>query len=634
MTLPRILSAVGRTLAVLGAVMLLFVVFQLWGTGLQQAQAQSDLEGDLAERFRQAAEAGQAARTLTAGPPQAAAPGGPSPAGTAPAPPQPVGDETGTAPAATGDAASGAAAPEAAASAGPEGGPATPADRGQPGSGDAVATTDEPPAAASDPGGSTAEAGAAEAGAAEAGATEAGATDPAAGGVAAAASPPAPLPDLPSAPRVVSHVSELAAARATERLLDPEVEELLRLVYPEAGEAIARIIIPSIDVDDIIVAGVDVEDLRKGPGHFSTTPLPGQPGNAAIAGHRTTYGAPFGRLNELNAGDAIIVETLQGRFTYRVLPGQPGMAGHALGFRIVAPTALEVLDDKGDNRLTLTSCHPKYSSKKRIIVHAALVGDPVVRLPRPGEPVGAEYVQLAQPGGAPPVPPNVAPSQTPTPETLPSETIPSEPTPSETGPAEAASPAAGPAEVGGAGESEQAGASPGTAPELAGEPAGVADAADAASAGLAGDEPQTPAPESAGSGDAGDPAAGAEPASPRTEPGALPSGETDRATVDAAPGDSGQGGQPRRPAAAADPTAPQPPPAPVTSEGFGEGLSGDRDAILPAVLWGLAAAAVWVLGWMFGRSGRRALRYTVAAVPFLVVIYVMFSYVDRALPAY
>ena len=72
----------------------------------------------------------------------------------------------------------------------------------------------------------------------------------------------------------------------------------------------------------------------------------------------------------------------------------------------------------------------------------------------------------------------------------------------------------------------------------------------------------------------------------------------------------------------------------MTEVGFGQGLSGDPGAILPAVLWGLAAAAVWGLGWRFGRSGRRALRYTVAAVPFLVVLYVMFSYIDRALPAY
>ena len=520
MTLPRILSAVGRTLAVLGAVMLLFVVFQLWGTGLQQAQAQSNLEGDLAERFRLAAEAGQAARRGDPVPPPAAAPEGPDPAGvTAP--------DTAAAPATGVDGA----APQATAT---ESGDGPAKDPERPGSGDGGATAGEPRVA---PG-------------AGASAPDAGADDPAVGIVTVDSSLPAPLPDLPSMPRVVSHVSELAAARATERLLDPDVEELLPLVYPEAGEAIARIIIPSIEVDSIVVAGVDIEDLRKGPGHFSTTPLPGQPGNAAIAGHRTTYGAPFGRLAELNAGDAIIVETLQGRFTYRVLPGQPGMAGHALGFRIVAPTALEVLDDKGDNRLTLTSCHPKYSSKKRIIVHAALVGDPVVRLPRPGEPVGAEFVQLAQPGGAPPVPPNAAAPQAPTPETIPSEpeTIPSEPIPP--GTAVAA-------------EGEQAGGSPGTAP-----------------------------------------------------------------------GDSGQTHEAQEATTAADRTAPRPAPAPVTSDGFGEGLSGDRDAILPAVLWGLAAAAVWVLGRMFGRSGRRALRYTVAAVPSLVVIYVMFSYVDRALPAY
>ena len=279
---------------------------------------------------------------------------------------------------------------------------------------------------------------------------------------------------------------------------------MLPLVYPEAGEAIARILIPAIDLDTIVVAGVQIDDLRRGPGHYSTTPLPGQPGNAAIAGHRTTYGAPFGRLNELDAGDAIIVETLQGRFTYRVLPGQPGMAGHTLGFRIVAPTALEVLDDVGDNRLTLTTCHPKYSSKKRLIVHAALVGDPVVRLPRPGEPIGAEYVQLAQPAGPPPVPLDVAPPQVPA--------------------VEGAAPEAGAPQTLGAGEDEQASTRPPTAPELAGAAAPAGEAV----AGLGAGEIDTPAASEA----TDDRPAGVEAAAPVTEPPGpppepetLPSGE-------------------------------------------------------------------------------------------------------------
>ena len=605
MTLPRILSAVGRTLAVLGVVMLLFVVFQLWGTGLQQAQAQSNLEDDLAERFRLAAAAGQAAgRAAPAVPPAAtAAPlepevGEPSarPATAAPTTPDPADGEAGGAPAGTPDAAAEAlpAEREAAPASGPDTPAAETAGPELPVVGDGFVTADE-----SSPGPSAAPA-----------------------ETVAADTSPATLPELPSLPSVVNHISEPAAARAVARLLGPEVEELLPLVYPEAGEAIARIVIPSIDVDAIVVAGVEIDDLRKGPGHFSTTPLPGQPGNAAIAGHRTTYGAPFGRLAELNAGDAIIVETLQGRFVYRVLPGQPGMAGHTLGFRIVAPTALEVLDDVGDNRLTLTTCHPKYSSRKRLIVHAALVGDPVVRLPRPGEPTGAEFVRLAQPAGPPPVPLNVAPPQAPTPET----DTPQAPAP------ETDTPQAPAPETLGPDEEAQAGTTPGTAPELAGAGAGAT--VDDAAAGREAGETDTPAAPESGddrAGAAGTAAPGPEPPGPPPAPETLPAGEATPAARGDVPGDSGSEQGARPAAGAASPTAPR---APVTEVGFGEGLSGDRGAILPAVLWGLAAAAVWGLGWSFGRSGRRALRYTVAVVPFLVVVYVMFSYVDRALPAY
>lgn len=589
MTLPRILTAAGRTLAVLGVVMLLFVVFQLWGTGLQQAQAQGNLEGDLAERFRQAAEAGQAAgRAVPEVPPAAGAlaeleVGEPSagPTAAASATPEPTAAQAGGAPADTPDAATGAlpAESESARASPPDTPAAETAGPELPSGGEGAATT-----AASSPD------------------TLGAPAEP-----IAANTPPATLPELPSLPSVVGHISEPAEARAVARLLDPEVEELLPLVYPDAGEAIARIIIPSIALDTIVVAGVEIDDLRKGPGHYSTTPLPGQPGNAAIAGHRTTYGAPFGRLAELNAGDAIIVETLQGTFTYRVLPGVPGMGGHALGFRIVAPTALEVLDDVGDNRLTLTTCHPKYSSRQRLIVQAVLLDDPVVRLPRPGEPIGAEHLQLAQPAGPPPVPPTVATPQAPAPE--------------------GSTPKAGPPATPAAGEDEQAG----TAPELA----GAATAVDDAAAGLVAGETGTPAASETGDDRAGaaeTAAPGTEPPGPPPAPVTLPSGEAPQAADGDVPGNRGsEQGAARQAAGPPSPTAPR---APVTEVGFGEGLSGDRGAVLPAVLWGLAATAVWGLGWTFGRSGRRALRYTVAAVPVLVVLYVMFTYVDRALPAY
>lgn len=137
------------------------------------------------------------------------------------------------------------------------------------------------------------------------------------------------------------------------------------------GEPAARLRIPRIGVDKIVVEGVTLPDLKKGPGHYPGTPLPGQRGNAAIAGHRTTYGAPFNRIDELVPGDEILVDTAQGSFRY-VMSEQ----------LIVSPSQVEVLDDAGDNRLTLTSCHPKFSARQRIIVIATLASDEVA-LPAP-----------------------------------------------------------------------------------------------------------------------------------------------------------------------------------------------------------------------------------------------------------
>jgi sortase A len=127
------------------------------------------------------------------------------------------------------------------------------------------------------------------------------------------------------------------------------------------GEPTAIIDIPKINVHKTVVEGVGIPDLKKGPGHYPGTPLPGQKGNAAIAGHRTTYGAPFNRVDELKPGDTINVQTVQGKWRYVVKETQ-----------IVSPTQVEVLEDKGDNRLTLTACHPKYSAKQRIVVVAEL----------------------------------------------------------------------------------------------------------------------------------------------------------------------------------------------------------------------------------------------------------------------
>ncbi len=153
------------------------------------------------------------------------------------------------------------------------------------------------------------------------------------------------------------------------------------------GDPIARLEIPRIGADDIVVAGVSKGDLKKGPGHFPDTPLPGQLGNAAIAGHRTTYGQPFFDVDKLTPGDEIVATTLNGRFVYRVT-----------GTQIVSPNDYWVVatTDPTSATLTLTSCHPKWTARERIIVFAELdaaastpVGAAVLNYGRPADTDGS-----------------------------------------------------------------------------------------------------------------------------------------------------------------------------------------------------------------------------------------------------
>ncbi|MEZ5322154.1 MAG: sortase [Microthrixaceae bacterium] len=154
------------------------------------------------------------------------------------------------------------------------------------------------------------------------------------------------------------------------------------LVAPAEGQPVGIIEIPKIGVRKAFVQGVAKADLRKGPGHYVGTPFPGNPGNAGIAGHRTTYGAPFNRIDELVPGDRVYTYTSQGRFVYEVMPSPPERrAGPenknwGQGWFAVPPRDVSVLDQMGDNRLTLTACHPKYSARLRIIVQAELVAEP------------------------------------------------------------------------------------------------------------------------------------------------------------------------------------------------------------------------------------------------------------------
>jgi sortase A len=156
-------------------------------------------------------------------------------------------------------------------------------------------------------------------------------------------------------------------ARALDRIEDPSrrlafrARVLERTLEP--GDPMGRIRIPEIGVSDVFVHGTGTGELRTGPGHYPDTPLPGERGTVAIAGHRTTYGAPFRKLDQVDPGDRIELAMPYGRFTYRVERT-----------RIVPPTALWVTDRVRFDRLVLSACHPLYSAAQRIVVFARLEG--------------------------------------------------------------------------------------------------------------------------------------------------------------------------------------------------------------------------------------------------------------------
>jgi sortase A len=125
------------------------------------------------------------------------------------------------------------------------------------------------------------------------------------------------------------------------------------------GDPIGKIKFRSRDY--VVVQGDDTETLRKGPGHYPKTEWPGEAGTVAIAGHRTTYGAPFRTLDKLDRGDSVVLEMPYARFTYRVEREQ-----------IVPPSATWVTRDTDHERLVLSACHPLYSAAKRIVIFARL----------------------------------------------------------------------------------------------------------------------------------------------------------------------------------------------------------------------------------------------------------------------
>ena len=133
---------------------------------------------------------------------------------------------------------------------------------------------------------------------------------------------------------------------------------------PALGGPVGVLSIPRISLSMVVVEGIDAEQLRSGPGHYPGTPMPGEAGNVAIAGHRTTYLHPFYDLNELVPGDNVDILTVQGLFVYHVVSSQ-----------VVSPDDVTVVAPTSTPTLTLTTCNPRYSASQRLVVKATLAAD-------------------------------------------------------------------------------------------------------------------------------------------------------------------------------------------------------------------------------------------------------------------
>ena len=151
--------------------------------------------------------------------------------------------------------------------------------------------------------------------------------------------------------------------RGGDELTDAELEKLAEGYREElaTGEAWGRIEFPTLDKDYVAVEGTDQGTLQSGPGHYPETRLPGEGATTAIAGHRTTYLAPFRYIDQLGEGDEIVIEMPWARFTYEFEEQL-----------IVEPAQTEVTDTVGYERLVLTACHPLYSAAQRIVIFAKL----------------------------------------------------------------------------------------------------------------------------------------------------------------------------------------------------------------------------------------------------------------------
>lgn len=163
------------------------------------------------------------------------------------------------------------------------------------------------------------------------------------------------------------------AEAETVRVAPPK---LLKRLHAEAkayraslatGDAVARLRVPRLDLNAIVVEGTGAADLRRGPGRDERTFMPGEGELSYVAGHRTTFGAPFAHIDRMRPGDIATIEMPYATLTYRVT-----------GYRIVPDTQLSVLETRGRDELVLQACHPRFFAKERYIVYASLAS---IRLP-------------------------------------------------------------------------------------------------------------------------------------------------------------------------------------------------------------------------------------------------------------
>jgi len=173
-------------------------------------------------------------------------------------------------------------------------------------------------------------------------------------------------------------------AAAAEQTLARLREESRRIAYlagaleghARAGSAVGRIRIPAIGASFVVVKGTGTSELQNGPGIYSQTSFPGIGGTTAIAGHRTTYLAPFRHIDALRPGQRIVLEMPYARFTYTVV-----------GSRVVLPTDVSVIGPAGYPRLVLSACTPLFSASHRIVVFARLTSTAPLGAARPSQPI-------------------------------------------------------------------------------------------------------------------------------------------------------------------------------------------------------------------------------------------------------